>query len=101
MTQASSSTAGSVATAVGDTWAHNSSGPPFFYFKNINIYVVFKPDQKHHLELTDTGEIDLQGIRLIIFFFLWISDVCFFLPIKQIWPKHIRLNLFLRKILVL
>ena len=64
MTQASSSTAGSVATAVGDTWAHNSSGPPFFYFKNINIYVVFKPDQKHHLELTDTGEIDLQGIRL-------------------------------------
>ena len=69
MTQASSSTAGSVATAVGDTWAHISSGPPFFYFKNINIYVVFKPDEKHHLELTDTGEIDLQGIRLINFFF--------------------------------
>ena len=78
MTQASSSTAGSVATAVGDTWAHNSSGPPFFYFKNINIYVVFKPDQKHHLELTDTGEIDLQGIRLINFFFYGYLMFAFF-----------------------
>ena len=78
MTQASSSTAGSVATAVGDTWAHNSSGPPFFYFKNINIYVVFKPDEKHHLELTDTGEIDLQGIRLINFFFYGYLMFAFF-----------------------
>ena len=78
MTQASSSTAGSVATAVGDTWAHISSGPPFFYFKNINIYVVFKPDEKHHLELTDTGEIDLQGIRLINFFFYGYLMFAFF-----------------------